>query len=128
MLNVGPLGNGTIKILDKGILLELGKWIKFNKNFIYNVKHCDITAENAIVLEGEDGYYYAVSKVSMQGSADVALSGGGVDEVTLSAKIKSGKWLDDNSKIEISKGCKYKCKPFIYGKSMAYRVAKLKLK
>lgn len=128
LLNVGPMGNGSIKLLDKCMLSEIGKWIKFNKNFIYNVKHSDITAENAIVLDGDDGYCYAVSKVPMQGNVDVALFGGSIDEVTFNAKIKSGKWLDDNSKVEISKGCKYTAKPFNYGKSMVYRVAKLKLK
>ena len=48
------MGNGMLKCIDKGILLEIGKWIKLNKNFIYSVNSCDVTAENAYILKGED--------------------------------------------------------------------------
>ena len=38
LLNVGPRIDGSIKPLDKYTLLEIGKWINYYKNFIYNVR------------------------------------------------------------------------------------------
>ena len=127
LLNVGPTGNGELRLLDKAMLIEMGKWIKFNKNFIYDVKYTDITAENAILLKGKDGEIYAVTKVPTleevtRGKAQlvkVALNG---------LKIKSATWLDSGKRIKIVGGNSYETVAFEYGSSMCYRVAKIILK
>ena len=125
LLNVGPLGNGAIKPLDKYMLLEIGKWIKFNKGFLYDVKSCEIEAENAILLKGGDGYYYAISAAPMVSNINVAL-GGALTTVTLGARIKSGTWVDNGRAIKVD-GNSYVTDPFDYGTSMVLRVAKLEL-
>ena len=126
LMNVGPMANGMVKPLDKYMMLEIGKWIKYNKEFIYDVKSCDIEVENAILLKGGDGYYYAISKSPMVGNVNVAL-GGSLTEVKIGAKIKSAKWVDNGRKVKINKGNSYTSEPFTYGTSMIYRVAKLEL-
>lgn len=126
LMNVGPLANGMVKPLDKYMMLEVGKWIKFNKNFIYDVKSSDISVENAILLEGGDGSFYAISKSPMVGNVNVAL-GGSLTEVKIGAKIKKAKWLDNGKKIKVVKGNTYTSDPFMYGTSMFLRVAKLEL-
>ena len=126
LLNVGPMGNGDLRVIDKGTLMEIGKWIRYNKNFIYNVKSSDVTAENAIMFKGDDGYYYAVADTNMAADPNVAL-GAKTSDVKINAKIKSGTWIDTGKKIEVRKKCEFSVPNFPYGKSMIYRVAKLKL-
>lgn len=126
LLNVGPTANGDLRLIDKGMLLEIGKWIKFNKNFIYGCSSSDASAENAVMLKGNDGYYYAIAGASMTGSGNVAL-GEKITGVKLDAKIKSGVWLDNGRKIKFKSKYEFDIEPFEYGTSMIYRVARLKL-
>ncbi|MBE7087038.1 MAG: alpha-L-fucosidase [Clostridiales bacterium] len=125
LLNVGPMPNGDLRTIDRGTLTEIGKWIKFNKNFIYDVKSSDIDGENTIMLKGKD-CYYAIAKAPMVGDVNVAI-GGKISSVKINAKIKSATWLDDGRKINVKNGCEFDFAPFGYGISMSYRVAKLKL-
>ena len=126
LLNVGPMANGDLRLMDKAILGEIGKWIKFNKDFIYGCKASDVQAENAVVLKGEDGYYYAIASANMAADLNVAL-GGKITGIKLDAKIKSAVWLDNGRKIKLTNKYEFSFEPFEYGKSMIYRVAKLKL-
>ncbi|MBO5928122.1 MAG: alpha-L-fucosidase [Clostridia bacterium] len=122
LLNCGPMGNGMLKCIDKGILLEIGKWIKLNKNFIYSVKSCDVTAENAYILKGEDKYYAIVKNVTMAADENVQLSTKNVAPVIPSKKIKSAHWLDSGKRIKV-KNNSFMPEPFKYGSSLSVRVA-----
>lgn len=127
LLNVGPLGNGSIKPLDKAMLLEIGKWIRYNKNFIYDARHTEITAENAILLEDSKGNIYAATEVPM--ISDMGHKGDKeILEVKLSAKIKSAAWIENGEPIELKDESSYLTTPFEYGTSMHIRVAKIKIK
>ena len=126
LLNVGPTGNGSLRLLDKAMLLEIGKWIKFNKDFIYKLRYTDIEAENAIMMKGVGGEYYSVTRVHM--FEDVARGKANSPVVTVKGyKIKSARWLDNGKRIKILDGSSYETVPFEYGTSMIYRVAKLTL-
>ena len=127
LLNVGPQGNGKIKLLDKAMFLEIGKWIRLNKNFIYNARGCDMHAENADVLfDGE--YYYAVIKdVPMVADSNVQLTtDDGVRTFSLPADVKSVTWLDNGKKTKGKSG-KFEVIPFRYGTSLGLRVARFKI-
>lgn len=123
------MANGEIRPMDKCILEFIGKWIKQNKNFIYDVHSSDITSDNAYILKGENGKYYAVIKnVGMTADPNVQR---GVDnkKITLNTdkKIKSVKWLDNGGKGEF-KGNSFDVDFFIYGTSHSLRVAEITLK
>jgi hypothetical protein len=120
------MANGELRLMDKAILSEIGKWIRFNKNFIYDCKSSEVTAENAIMLKGENGYYYAISGANMMADVNVAI-GGKINCVKVNGKIKSAVWLDNGRKIKVKKKSEFEYSPFEYGTSMIYRVAKLKL-
>ena len=126
LLNVGPTGNGTLKGIDKGILEEIGKWIRFNKNFIYDVKPCEITAENADVVKAGDYYYALIKDVPMAANANVQL-GGTVKKVKINADIKNARWLDNGKAIKVKKNG-FDATPFSYGTSMHVRAARFELK
>ena len=127
LLNVGPMGNGSLRLLDRAMLEEVGKWVRYNKNFIYDARYTPITAENAILLKGKKGEIYAVTATPMyeeavRGKAPLL-------KVTINGeKIKSARWLDSGEPIEIVDKNSYMTVPFKYGTSMCYRVAKLILK
>ena len=120
LLNVGPLGNGSIRTIDKGFLEIVGAWIKENKNFIYDAKPCDIKCENTKILY--DGkYYYAVIKdVFMSADPNVAL-GGALQNIKIYADVKDAIWLDNGKSVEI-KDNEVIVKPFSYGNSLSTRI------
>ena len=126
LLNVGPLGNGSLRTIDKGILEEIGKWVKFNKNIIYDIKSSDITAENADILTDGKKYYAVIKGVGVSGDPNVTVANGGAKKITVNAKIKSAKWLDNGKKIKVKDNAFY-AEPFLYGRSMYARVAVLEL-
>lgn len=126
LLNVGPMGDGSVREIDKCILEFVGKWVKQNKNFIYNAGSADIECDGAYLLKGENGKYYAVVKdVNM--TADPNVQRAMMErQVTINTnkKIKSVKWLDNGEKAIITeKG--FKVTPFKYGTSHALRVAEI---
>ncbi len=129
LLNVGPTADGSIRLMDRCILEFVGKWIKQNKNFIYSAGVSDITSDDAYILKGENGKYYAVIKdVNMTADVNVQL-GQDAKTVTLKTdrKIKKIKWLDNGVCVK-AKGNSFVVDPFIYGTSHALRVAELTIK
>lgn len=127
LINVGPMGNGSLRPLDKYMMLAVGEFIKFNKDFIYDVRRADIEAENAILLKDSSGIYYAVSEVPNATLVTHASLGGKILDVKIAGKIKSAIWLDSGEPIEIKDGNSYLTVPFECGTSMCYRVAKLEV-
>ncbi len=127
LMNVGPMGNGDLRLIDKATLLEMGKWIKYNKDFIYDVKRADIEAENAILLKNGKGEYFAVTAVAKHFNVQHNALGS-IVEVKIDAKIKSARWLENGKRIKLLKNkSSYMTEPYGYGTSMCYRVAKLEL-
>jgi alpha-L-fucosidase len=126
LLNAGPKGNGELKAIDKGILQEIGKWIKVNKNFIYNVKNANIQAENADVLQGEDCYYAVIKNVPVWGDPNVQRAVAG-RRVEIGKEIAHAEWLDNGQEIQTENGG-FNVEPFPYGHSFVARVAKFTLK
>lgn len=126
LLNAGLMGNGELKKTDSCMLEEIGEFIKVNKGFIYNVKPCDIAAENAdVVTDGE--YYYAILKdVGMSADPNVAIASG-EKSVKINAAVKTAVWLDNGKKIKVKRNS-FAVEPFAYGASYSVRVAKIKLK
>lgn len=128
LLNVGPMGNGELRLIDKAYLLEVAKFIKLNKNKIYEFKSCDIEAENATIVKDDDDNYYAIIKnVGMSVEPNIYVDTGEAPVVkVLNAKIKSCKWLDNNEKIPV-KNNSFSVKPYEYGTNYCIRIAKFKI-
>jgi len=123
LLNTGLRGNGSVNPTDACILKEIGKWVKRNKEFIYEARACDIKAENAEILQAKDCYYAILKDVPMSADPNVqrAESRG---QVCVEMEMENAEWLDNGEKIEIENG-KFDVKPFQYGQSCSIRVAKL---
>ena len=124
LLNIGPMGNGSVRLLDKAYLAEIGKWIKYNKGFIYKARPADIKLENANVFIGEDGAYYVATVCPTQALVEHVSLGGKITEVHFPLPIKSARWLDNGKSIKHKKGV-FAVTPFDYGINMHVRVAKI---
>ena len=81
-----------------------------------------------MMTDGE--YYYAAIKgVLMSANCNVAKFGES-KTVTLNTdkRIVDAEWLDSGKEINLKTDNSFVCEPFEYGKSLAVRVAKFKLK
>lgn len=130
LLNVGPMGDGSLKPMDKCMFDFIGKWIKQNKNFIYDVEISDVTSDDAYILKGSNGKYYAVvTGVEMIADSNVQrLSGGKTITLKTDKKITNGKWVDNRNKIVKCGKNAFNCEFFAYGSSHCLRVAEFTLK
>ncbi len=124
LLNVGPLGDGSINPIDKVYFERLGKWISFNKDFIYEARPSEYKGEGCQIVEDDTAWYIMIKNVPMMANANVALSAE-VPTVSVDPRIQGkGYWLD-NGKNAVLKDGKLSVDPFSYGMSNSVRVAKI---
>lgn len=126
LLNTGLRGNGSVNPMDECILREIGKWVKKNKEFIYQAKACDIAAKNAVILQGEDCYYAVIKNVPMSANPNVQRAES-TGQVCVESEIMGAEWLDNGQKISVEDN-RFYVDPFLYGESYSVRIAKLQLK
>ena len=126
LLNTGLRGNGGVNPMDACMLREIGKWVKKNKQAVYDVKSCDIKAENAVLLQGKNCYYAIIKNVPMAADPNVQRAEN-MRKVRVEGKITSAEWLDNGEKIHVQKN-EFSVTPFLYGISASVRVAKLRIK
>ena len=112
--------------MDANVLKQIGNWVKANKGFIYDVKSCDIQAENADILKGKDCYYAVIKDVPMSADPNVQLAAE-ARQVCVHADIKNVRWLDDGKPAKVKKNS-FAIRPFGYGESKYFRVAKFNVK
>lgn len=134
LLNVGPMGNGLLRPLDKAMMEELGRWVKLNEEGVYLPRPCKIEVINKpadFLLEKDGAYYLFCHNLSMSLAADVAISKEVeyVDSFKIPKKIKSVVWLDEP---QTELGVEQKGEdttiytmPYRYGTHLAVRVAKI---
>lgn len=136
LLNVGPMGNGYLRPLDKAMLEEMGNWVEINKEALYLPRPCGVEVTSKpedFVLEKDGTYYLFCHNLPMAANPDVVLfrEGNFIDEFKFDKKIKSITCLDDPSvafEFEQKDGVttvKSVCYP--YGMHLAVRVAKIEI-
>ena len=136
LLNIGPMGNGQLRPLDKAMLDALGEWAKIYSEALYSPRPANIDIENkekSFLLKGDNCYYFFAFDLGVSGNVNVELSIGNPDHnnsFTLDKKIKSVKWLDsgedvfftqENDKVTIV------TTPQLYGEHFVVRIAKIEL-
>ena len=127
LLNVGLMGNGSVKGIDGAILREIGAFIKANKGFIYGVRKADIQAENADILVNGDTYYAVIKDVLMRADANVQRLGKErLITIFTDKKVKNVRWLDSGKRVKVKKNV-FVEDPFEYGISRSVRIARFEL-
>lgn len=123
LLNTGLMGNGAVNPMDKALLKEIGKFIRANKNFLFDVRKSDIPCEGGVAMTDGNKLYVVVKNVQMSADPNVAMLTE-KKEVKLgkSIKVRRAYWLDSGEKIELSDNG-FAVRPFCYGVSLSARVA-----
>ena len=131
LMNVGPLPNGELRLIEKATLLEFGKWVKLNKHIIFDCKPSNISADNAFIFEDDKYYYTVIKDVPMGANENVARRESRPEVVIHTDKrITNAVYMDTNKqKVEFDKKNKsFPSLPFRYGTSLYARVIRFKLK
>ncbi|MGN0323780.1 MAG: alpha-L-fucosidase [Oliverpabstia sp.] len=133
LMNVGPMGDGTLRLMDKAIYDLMGQWIKINGEAVYEPHPCGIEVENKpedFLLEKDNIYYLFCDHLPMSADPNVALKQEGEyrDIFTMSKKIKTITWLDNGELVEFEQNgdrVTVKTVPYTYGRQLVVRVARI---
>ena len=133
LLNVGPKGDGSLRLIDKGILELMGNWVTPNEAAIRGCAPTNIEIENKpkdFILQKGNTYYLFVHDLYMIADLNVAI----YNEMDLleafkfSPKVQSVTWLDNGEELEFTQEkdrVEIITKAFTYGDSYVVRIAKI---
>lgn len=133
LLNVGPLGDGSLRTIDRGILEIIGQWVELNKEAIYIPRPTDIEIkgkEKDFILKNNNDFYMFCFDLPMVSDPNVAIFNDSnyLSEFRFNRKIKKITWLDNGKTIEYEQTeneVRINLVPFEYGESLVVRVAKI---
>ena len=136
LLNIGPMGNGQLRPLDRAMLGALGEWAEIYSDALYLPRPSGIEIENKeknFILKGDNCYYFFAHNLEVSGNVNVELAIGNPDhnnEFKLSEKIKSVKWVDNGEDVMFSQdgeNVKIITTPQLYGENLVVRIAKIEI-
>lgn len=136
LMNVGPMGNGLLRPLDRAMLLTLGEWAELHKEALYLPRPAGIEVEGKekdFLLRGNGCYYLFVHDIPMGGDINVTERfdmPDYTDKFRLDEAIKSVKWLDSMTDLDFAQenGCVTVCfDSQKYGESLVVKVAKIEV-
>jgi alpha-L-fucosidase len=136
LLNIGPMGNGQLRPLDKAMLATLGEWVDIYSEALYLPRPAEIEIESKeknFLLKGNGCYYFFAYDLEVSANINVELAKAKPDRNNVFAfneKIKSIKWLDNGEDVVFTQD-KEKVTivnvPQLYGEHYVVRVAKIEI-
>jgi alpha-L-fucosidase len=136
LLNIGPMGNGQLRPLDKAMLGALGEWVDIYKEALYLPRPAKIEIKNKeknFLLKGNGCYYFFAYDLEVSANINVELAKEKLDRnnvFTFNEKIKSIKWLDNGEDVVFTQdGEKVTIinVPQLYGEHYVVRIAKIEI-
>jgi alpha-L-fucosidase len=134
LINVGPKGDGSLRLLDRAYLETLGEWLDINGEFVC-AKPYPVSVEyqeNDFLLEGDNCLYLICDDLSMVADPNVAIQKNESNyklSFVEKRRISDIRWLDDASAVEFVQDGQGRVTmskvPFKYGSSMVVRIAKI---
>lgn len=125
LLNTGLRGDGTVNLIDRGILNAIGKWIRYYHSIIYSLRGTGIPCEGGEILTDGKHFYVLIKDLNMDADPNVTLHGKCTTvRVGEKQKIRKAKWLDSKEEIPVNDNF-FLAKPFWYGESMCVRIAQI---
>ena len=104
LLNVGPMGNGLLRPLDKAMIETLGDYVKINDEALRLPRPTEIKIEGNekdFILNYGNNYYLFCYDLSVNFNQNVGISKSAETNFTFKfdKKIKSVQWLDNGEKL-----------------------------
>lgn len=135
LLNVGPLADGSLRTMDRGVLEILGQWHALNSEALHAPAPSGIEIEDkpqSFILRDGSNYYLFLFDLGKKRNDDVIVSSDTATDTTfpLSGTVKSVTWLDTGEPIPfLQEGgmVTIPATPQHYGHSFVARVAKITL-
>ena len=133
LMNIGPMGDGSIREIDRAVLGLMGTWISYYDEAIRNPYPSSIEIadkEKDFILKEGNTYYLFCYDLPMCADPNVALISEATyfDQFQMDAKIKSITWMDNDERVEFSQegnNVTVMTVPFNYGRNLVVRVAKI---
>ena len=128
LLNVGPMPDGGLRLIDRGILEILGKWVRLNEEAIRQPAPTGITVEgqeNDFILRKDNTLYLFVRKPSLCNTTELR-----PEQFPLAETVTSACWLDSGEELSFTQEdgtVTVFTTPHRYGFNLCTRVVKLKL-
>lgn len=133
LMNVGPMGDGSIRDIDKATLNLMGRWVAYFDEAIRKPAPTGITVqgkEDDFILKDGKNYYLFCYNLPMIADANVAIfENTAYDSVfKLADKIQSVRWMDNDEEVSYrqeGEDVTVTTVPFSYGRNLVVRVAKI---
>lgn len=133
LMNVGPMGDGTIREIDRAILNLMGSWVSYFDEAIRKPAPTGIEIEGKpddFILKHENQYYLFCYNLPMVADANVAIVENTQYESRfhLTDKIQSIVWMDNGADVQFTQDNQtvtVKTVPYTYGRNLVVRVAKI---
>lgn len=135
LLNVGPMGTGYLRNLDRAMIEGVGKWVEIYKEAVYLPRPylTKTTTERNFVLKNGDTYYLFCQGLPTVGDPNVVINsaenGEYTDELVIPQRVQRIAWLDDPAEAlafeQHGDRVRVVTPPFGYGKQLVVRVARI---
>lgn len=135
LLNVGPKGDGTLRLIDQAILEIVGQWIGYNDEAIRKPRPTKISlkCENKkdFLLKDGNNYYLFCCDLPRSGDINVTIAGNPsayLTQFSIPEKVKQACWLDNGEAVKVEQDgdvVSVHTVPFFYGCTKFIRVAKI---
>ena len=132
LLNVGPLADGRISLMQEALMRGIGDWIRATGNVIYTAKPCGVTGEGKnFGLRDGNRLYLFVHDLSIVGDSNVTVGGGGAGNKVfrgIGEEVSSIRWTDCDEALSFTQDgdeLQVNCTGYPYGKNLVVRVAEV---
>ena len=128
LLNVGPMENGHLRTIDRGILEIIGQWVRSNEEALRTPRPCDMTvldhAEDFVLRK--DNFIY----LFIRNAPDCNQKPEQRTIIECNAAVKSAVWLDNSQALPFhfnDGDTEITLLPMDYGTYLPVRVVKLEI-
>ena len=133
LINVGPMGDGMLREMDKATLGVMGQWVNYFDEAIRRPRPAGIAIENKLndfLLKDGKNYYLFCFKLPMSADINVACfeDSDYKDIFEFAEEVESVKWMDNGADVTFKKEGNTMTvftEPYLYGRSLVVRVAKI---
>jgi len=134
LLNIGPMGDGSIHPTDAGIMRIIGEWVKIYDEAIRLPRptYYDIEGKPGdFVLQNGNTYYLFCDRLPIVGDPNVTVANEPdkyLDTFPCAEPVRSAVWMDTGEPVDVTQAdgmLAVTTKPFVYGRNTVIRVAKI---